>query len=209
VGGGGGGFEWNISPVFSFRVNPELFGAVSPSLLLPCLMNFKIYLLRFFSPKVWTWEDLLMPRLLSTNTISQPCPLPRPPPPPPFTLSCILRLIWKHKQGPCSSPCIGKIIGMTFLCRNVPGFCQQLFTPFFLVSTNSLFSWNLYFRISNPLCFIRLGEPLASNPRLLRFCTQYANDFANPANPVLIPVFLFLNEQWRGGGGVEGSTVKG
>ena len=165
-------------------------------------MNFKIYLLRFFSPKVWTWEDLLMPRLSSTNTISQPRPLP-------FTLSCILRLIWKHKQGPCSSPCIGKIIGMTFLCRNVPGFCQQLFTPFFLVSTNSLFSWNLYFRISNPLCFIRLGEPLASNPRLLRFCTQYANDFANPANPVLIPGVLFLNEQWRGGGGVEGSTVEG
>jgi hypothetical protein len=55
--------------------------------------------------------------------------------------------------------------------------------------------------MSNPLCFIRLGEPLASNPRLLRFCTQYANDFANPANPVWIPVFLFLNEQWRGGGG--------
>ena len=54
---------------------------------------------------------------------------------------------------------------------------------------------------SNPLCFICLGEPLASNPRLLRFCTQYANDFANTANPVSIPVFLFLNEQWRGGGG--------
>jgi hypothetical protein len=150
----------------------------------------------------WCRDSCQLTRFLS------PAPFPAPPPPP-FTLSCILRLIWKHKQGPCSSPCIGKIIGMTFLCRNVPGFCQQLFTPFFLVSTNSLFSWNLYFRISNPLCFIRLGEPLASNPRLLRFCTQYANDFANPANPVLIPVFLFLNEQWRGGGGVEGSTVKG
>jgi hypothetical protein len=88
-------------------------------------------------------------------------------------------------------------------------FFAKLFTPFFLVSTNSLFSWNLYFRISNPLCFIRLGEPLASNPRLLRFCTLYANDFANTANPVSIPVFLFLNGQWRGGGGVEGSTVEG
>ena len=74
---------------------------------------------------------------------------------------------------------------------------------------NSLFSWNLYFRISTPLCFIRLGEPLASNPRLLRFCTLYANDFANTANPVSIPGFLFLNGQWRGGGGVEGSTVEG
>ena len=29
-----------------------------------------------------------------------------------------------------------------------------------------------FFRISNPLCFIRLGEPLASNPRLLRFRTS-------------------------------------
>jgi hypothetical protein len=32
-------------------VNPELFGAVSPLLLLSCSMNFKIYLHRFFSPK--------------------------------------------------------------------------------------------------------------------------------------------------------------
>ena len=29
-----------------------------------------------------------------------------------------------------------------------------------------------FFRISNPLCFIRLGESLTSNPRLLRFCTS-------------------------------------
>jgi hypothetical protein len=31
---------------------------------------------------------------------------------------------------------------------------------------------------------------------LLSFCTQYANDFANTANPVFIPVFLFFNKQW-------------
>ena len=35
--------------------------------------------------------------------------------------------------------------------------------PFFMKS---------FFRISNPLCFIRLGESLTSNPRLLRFCTS-------------------------------------
>jgi hypothetical protein len=145
-----------------------------------------------------------MPRLLSTSTISQPRPLPRPPLP--FTLSCILRLLWKHNQGPCSSPCLVKKIGMTFLCWNVPGFCQQPFTLFFLVSTNSSFPWNLYFRIPNLLCFIRLGVPLASNPNLLSFCTLYANDFANPASPVLIPVFLFLNGQWRGGGGRWGGV---
>ena len=73
--------------------------------------------------------------------------------------------------------------------------------PFFMKSLLS--------NVQSALLF-RLGEPLASNPRLLRFCTQYANDFANTANPVSIPVFLFLNEQWRGGGGgVEGSTVEG
>ena len=164
-------------------------------------MNVKNILTEILSPKVWTWEDLLMLRLLPTNTISQPRPFLRLPLPPPFTLSWILRLIWNHKQGPCSSPCLGKIIGMTFLCRNVPGFCQQLFTLFFLVSTNSFFPRNLHFRILTRPCFSCLGVTLASNPDLLSFCTQYANDFANPANPVLIPVFLFFNKQWRGGGG--------
>jgi len=61
---------------------------------------------------------------------------------------------------------------------------------------------NLYFRILTRPCFIRVGVTLASNPGLLSFCTQYANDFANPANPVFIPVFPFFNKQWwRGGGG--------
>ncbi len=64
-----------------------------------------------------------------------------------------------------------------------------------------LFSRNLHFRILTRPCFSCLSVPLASNPDLLSFCTQYANDFANPANSVLIPVFLFFNKQWRGGGG--------
>jgi hypothetical protein len=41
------------------------------------------------------------------------------------------------------------------------------------------------------------------------FCTQYANDFAYPSNPVLILVFPFV--RWtmaRGGGGGGGSSVK-
>ena len=46
-------------------------------------------------------------------------------------------------------------------------------------------------------------------PQTATFLHKYANDFANTANPVSIPVFLFLNGQWRGGGGVEGSTVEG
>ncbi len=60
----------------------------------------------------------------------------------------------------------------------------------------------LHFRILTRPCFIRVGITLASNPELLSFCTQYANDFANPANPVFSPVFPFFNKQWwRGGGG--------
>ena len=167
-------------------------------------MNFsKIYLLRFLAQRFerektsWCWDSCQLTRFLS------PAPFFASPSPP-LTLSWILRLIWNHKQGPCSSPCLGKIIGMTFLCRNVPGFCQQIFALLFLVSTNSFFHENLYFRILTRPCFTRVGIPLASNPDLLSFCTQYANDFANPANPVFIPVFLFFNKQWWGGGGGRG-----
>jgi hypothetical protein len=85
---------------------------------------------------------------------------------------------------------------MTFLCRNVPGFCQQIFALLFLVSTNSFFhEKSLLSNLTRP-CFIRIGVTLASNPGLLSFCTQYANDFANTANPVFIPVFPFFNKQW-------------
>ena len=66
----------------------------------------------------------------------------------------------------------------------------------------SSFFINLHLRILIRPCFACFGVPLASNPGLLSFCTQYANDFANPANPVFIPVFPFFNKQWwRGGGG--------
>ena len=93
---------------------------------------------------------------------------------------------------------------MTFLCRNVPGFCQQIFALLFLVSTNSFFhEKSLLSNLTRP-CFIRIGVTLASNPGLLSFCTQYANDFANTANPVFIPVFLFFNKQWWRVGGRRG-----
>ena len=114
-----------------------------------------------------------LPRLLSTSTISSAPP--SSPPPPPSSLHPILYFTTSVETQTGSlvrARCIGKIIGITFLVQKRTRFFAKLFTPFFLVSTNSLFSWNLYFRISNPLCFIRLGEPLASNPRLLRFCTR-------------------------------------
>ncbi len=61
---------------------------------------------------------------------------------------------------------------------------------------------NLCFQKLTRPCFIRVCVTLASNPGLLKFCTHHANDFANTANPVFIPVFLFFNKQWwRSGGG--------
>ncbi len=70
---------------------------------------------------------------------------------------------------------------------------------------------NLYFRILTRPCFTCVGIPLASNPDLLGFCPQYANDFANPANPVFIPVFHFSTnngEGVEGGGGVKCEKVE-
>ena len=55
-------------------------------------------------------------------------------------------------------------------------------------------------------CFTRLGVPLVSNPSLQSFSAHsHANDFANPANPVLTPWFIFIvqmmvREELGGGG---------
>jgi len=137
-----------------------------------------------------------MPRLLPTNTISQPRPLLRLPLPPPSPYPGFYDLSGIFKQGPCSSPCLGKIIGMTFLCRNVPGFCQQIFALFLLVLTNPFFhEKSLLSNINPPLLYSCRRNP-SIEPWTAKFCTQYANDFANPANPVFIPVFPFFNKQW-------------
>ena len=63
---------------------------------------------------------------------------------------------------------------------------------------------NLYFRILTRPCFIHIGKTLTSNPGLLKFCTHHANDFANTANPVFIPVSIFqqtMVKELRGAGG--------
>jgi hypothetical protein len=55
--------------------------------------------------------------------------------------------------------------------------------------------------INPPLLYSCRHNP-SIEPWTAKFCTQYANDFANTANPVFIPVFPFFNKQWwRGGGG--------
>ena len=146
-------------------MNPEFFGAAHCFFLLFSI-NFKTYSLRFLAQRFEREK---------TSQCRDSCQLTRFLSPAPFfasrfTPSWILRRIWNHKQGPCSSLCLGKIIGMTFLCRNLPGFCQQIFALLFLVSTNSFFHENLYFRILTRPCFTRVGIPLASNPDLHTVC---------------------------------------
>ena len=149
-------FEWNTSLTFSYQRTPSYLAWPAHYFFL--FLKWILILTDILSPKVWTWEDLLMPRLLPTNTISQPRPLLRLPLPPPSPYSGFYDL--SGKQGPCSSPCLGKIIGMTFLCRNVPGFCQQIFALLFLVSTNSFFhEKSLFSNINPPLLYPYLCNP--------------------------------------------------
>ena len=93
------------------------------------------------------------------------------------------------------------------LCQKHTHFCRQLLVPPFVKQISQLFR-KLYFRIHDPLCFARLGVPLVSNPILRSFpAHSHANNFANPANPVLTPWFILLfkyggRESWGVGGGV-------
>ncbi len=121
-GWGGGGFEWNSSSAFSYRVNPEFLGAAHCFFLL-FSTNIKTYSHPFLAQRFEREKTSQCRDSCQLTRFLSLAPFPAYPSPP-FTLSWILRLIWKHKQGPCSSPCLGKIIGMTPLCRNVPNFCQ-------------------------------------------------------------------------------------
>jgi hypothetical protein len=100
---------------------------------------------------------------------------------------------------------------MTFLCRNVPGLPTAFYTILSYFNEFPYFHEIFTFEFPTRFCFTRLGVPLASNPSLLSFCTQYANDFASSANPVLIPVSLLFNghgEGVEGGGGVKCERVE-
>ena len=61
-------------------------------------------------------------------------------------------------------------------------------------------------------CFTRLRCTPSVEPQSAKFSAHsYANDFANPANPVLTPWFIFYcsNDGARGaGGGVGGGVVE-
>jgi hypothetical protein len=89
-----------------------------------------------------------------------------------------------------------------FCAKTYPAFAVSFLHPSFIFTNFSALSENSTFESPIRFCFIHLGVPLSSNLSLPRFCTQYANDFANSANPVLIPVFPYVQRTMaRGGGG--------
>ncbi len=169
-------------------------------------MNFsKNILTEILGPKVWTWEDLLMLRLLPTNKNSQPRPLLRLP----LTLSWILRLIWNHKQGPCSSPCLGKIIGMTFSMQKRTRFLPTDFCPTLSCFNEFLFSWkSLLSNINPPLLYSCWHTP-SIEPWSAQFLHTICQWFCQPSTPCLYPCFSIFQQTmvkgWRGAGG---SSVK-
>ncbi len=95
---------------------------------------------------------------------------------------------------------------MTFPVLKHTRFLPTAFRTILLFQRIPILSWNLAFEFLTRLCFIHLVVSLASNPRLLSFCTQYANDFTNPANPDLIPVFFCSTDNGEGGGGGVGGV---
>ena len=90
-------------------------------------------------------------------------------------------------------------------------FCRQLLVPPFVKRISQLFR-KLYFRIHDPLLLYSSRCTPSVEPQSAKFSAHsYANDFANPANPVLTPWFIFIVQMmvreelggggWGGGGG--------
>ena len=92
-------------------------------------------------------------------------------------------------------------------CKNILTFAANFSYPlspneFLSFSENSTFDFMIRFCFYSPLVY-----PYCRTPVCEVFCTQPCHDFANPANPVLTPWFIFYcsNDGARGaGGGVGG-----
>jgi hypothetical protein len=101
---------------------------------------------------------------------------------------------------------------MTFLCRNVPGFCQQLFAPFFFVSTNSPIFMKSYFRIPNWLLLHPSRCTPSIEPQSAKFLHTVCQRFCQFSEPCLDPCFSSLQRTmargWRGDGRVKCETVE-
>ena len=131
-----------------------------------------------------------LPRLLSTSTISQPRPLPRPPPlPSPYPV--FYNFCGNTNRVHVRVRCIGKIIGITFLVQKRTRFLLSFLHHSFLFQRIPFFHEIFTFEFPYPLCFIRLGEPLASNPRLLRFCSS--TPMISPTQRTLFQSLVFYS----------------
>ncbi len=94
---------------------------------------------------------------------------------------------------------------MTFPCaKTSPVFVDSFLYPSFVSTNLSPFSWNLAFEFLSRFCFTRLGVPLASNPSLLSFCTQYATILPTQRTlfwSLFSSVQRTMARGWGGGGG--------
>ncbi len=129
---------------------------------------------------------------------------PAPPPSPPPTLSWFTTSQYRYEQGPLLEPLSWLNCWHDFcVLKTYPLLPPTSRIPFRLTNF-SAFSENATFEFLTRFCFNRFGVPLVSNPSLRCFCTQYANDFAKPANPALTLVFPFVQWTVAGGGGGGG-----
>ena len=94
------------------------------------------------------------------------------------------------------------------LCKNILTFAANFSYP--LLSNEFLsFSENSTFDFMIRFCFTRLWCTPSVEPQSAKFSAHsHANDFANPANPVLTPWFIFYcsNDGARGAGGGGGGS---
>ncbi len=94
---------------------------------------------------------------------------------------------------------MAKLLACIFRARTYPHLSSTFRTPF-RQTIFSAFSENSSFESLTRFCSIRSGVPPVSNPSLQSFCTQYANDFAKPANPVFpFDQWTVAREGWEGG----------
>ena len=93
-------------------------------------------------------------------------------------------------------------------CKNILTFAANFSYPlspneFLSFSENSTFDFMIRFCFYSPLVYPHCRTPVCEV-----FCTQPCHDFANPANPVLTPRFIFYcsNDGARGAGGGGGGS---
>jgi hypothetical protein len=94
---------------------------------------------------------------------------------------------------------------MTFPCRNVPGFCQQIFALLFLVSTNSSFFMKSLLSNTQPALLYSFRCTPSIEPQSAKFLHTVCQRFCQHSEPCLYPCFSIFQQTmvkgWRGAGG--------